>query len=245
MRLTDRVHLVGSGANGFGLSDACDSHVYLVDGGTQAALIDAGAGLDHGRILELIDRSHVDRERIDTIFITHAHADHGAGAGVLAEALGASVVTSEPVKIILEGADAEAASVEVGKRAGTYPPDYTFRPSPVGATVAEGDRVRVGQLEIEVLETPGHAVGHLCFLVHSDDRTDLFSGDMLLFGGRIILQDTWDCDLSAYIGSVRRLAELSVDGLFPGHFSFSVDGGTRHLEAAAAPLERGGIPPVL
>lgn len=245
MQLNDRIHLVGSGANGFGLSNACDSHVYLVDGGTQAALVDAGAGLDPDRIIERIDGTDVDRDRIDKIFITHAHADHGAGAGALADALDAEVVASEPVKMILEAGDADAASIEVGKRAGSYPPDFALRASSVAMTVSDGEVVRVGEVEFEVLETPGHAVGHLCFLVHAGGRTDLFSGDMLLFGGRIILQDTWDCELSAYIRSVRQLMELSIDGLFPGHFSFSVDDGQRHIEAAAAPLAHGGIPPLL
>jgi hydroxyacylglutathione hydrolase len=46
MRLTDRVGLVGWGANGFDLTHPLDCHVYLLHGGSELALIDAGAGLD-------------------------------------------------------------------------------------------------------------------------------------------------------------------------------------------------------
>ncbi|MFO1541441.1 MAG: hypothetical protein ACKOTZ_13530 [Chloroflexota bacterium] len=55
MQLTERIHLVGSGVWGFGLTDRADCHVYLVDGGTEAALIDAGAGVDTPAILALLD----------------------------------------------------------------------------------------------------------------------------------------------------------------------------------------------
>ena len=51
--LTDRIAIVASGGNGFGLTHRSDCHVYLIDGGSEAALIDAlaerriaGAGLD-------------------------------------------------------------------------------------------------------------------------------------------------------------------------------------------------------
>ena len=43
--LTD-IYLVGSGRTGIGISDFYDCHVYLVDGGDEAALIDAGSGVD-------------------------------------------------------------------------------------------------------------------------------------------------------------------------------------------------------
>ena len=45
MKLTDRIHLVGSGSLGFDLTDPFDCHVYLLDGGDELALVDVGAGM--------------------------------------------------------------------------------------------------------------------------------------------------------------------------------------------------------
>src|SRR5579884_3816066 len=45
MRLSERVYLIGGGALGFGISHELDCHVYLIDGGREMALIDAGAGV--------------------------------------------------------------------------------------------------------------------------------------------------------------------------------------------------------
>lgn len=245
MQVNDYVHLVGSGNDGFSLSDRCDCHVWLLDAGDASVIVDCGGGRDTERILELIDGSGRDRGSIEAILVTHAHADHGGGASGLADALGAPVMASAPVADILRRGDASAASVPVGQASGAYPDDYAYRSCPVERELEDGERLRIGNLEIEVVATPGHATGHLCYLVHTHGHRDLFSGDMLLFGGRIILQNTWDCDLAAYLGSVRRLQTLGITGLFPGHLSFSLKGAYRHVDLAAAALDLGKIPPTL
>ena len=74
---------------------------------------------------------------------------------------------------------------------------------------------------------------------------DLFTGDTLFFGGRIVLQSIWDCDLRSHLESLRRLAEHRFNGLFPGHLTFTVTDGERHLRIALDAIDRGGIPPLL
>lgn len=80
---------------------------------------------------------------------THVHADHVTGAGALRERTGAKVAASK------RGAPC------------------------VDVQLAEGDVVRVGRLEVKVLETPGHTDDSLSFLV--GDK--LFTGDALLVRG--------------------------------------------------------------
>jgi hydroxyacylglutathione hydrolase len=245
VQLTERLHLVGSGAYGFGLTHASDCHVYLVDGGTEHAIIDAGAGVDEGRLLERLASSGVDRDRVRHVFVTHAHADHAGGAAGLRDALGAGIACDREVATILRAGDERGASVDIGKAQGTYAPGYAFRATPVDLELADGERVRVGDVTVEALATPGHSIGHMSFLVRTPGRADLFTGDTLLFGGRIILQNTWDCDLQAHLASLRRLGEHRFDGLFPGHLTFSLTDGQRHVRAALEALDRGAIPPTL
>lgn len=245
MQLTDRIHLVGSGVWGFGLTDRADCHVYLIDGGTEAALIDAGAGVDTAAILARIDRSPVPRDRIRHCFVSHAHADHAGGAADLRAALGLDVHAAPDVAAILEAGDEVRASVPVGKAQGTYAPDYVYRAVDRVTRTTDGGRVRVGAVEIETIATPGHAAGHNAYLLHREGGADLFTGDTLLYGGVIVLQSSWDCDLSAHLASLRRLATLPHDGFFPGHLTFSVTDGDRHARAAVDAIERGGIPRTL
>jgi glyoxylase-like metal-dependent hydrolase (beta-lactamase superfamily II) len=245
MRLTRRIHLVGSGVWGFGLSHASDCHVYLIDGGSEAALIDAGAGVDTAAVLALIDESGVPRDRIRHLFISHAHADHAGGAAGLRDALGLTVHAAPEVAAIMETGDEAKASVSVGRAQGTYAPDYVYRAVDRVERTRDGERVRIGEVEIEVVATPGHAAGHNAYLLHREGGADLFTGDTLLFGGVIVLQSSWDCDLGTHLDSLRRLAGHPHDGFFPGHLAFSVTDGARHVRAAVEAIERGAIPRTL
>jgi hydroxyacylglutathione hydrolase len=245
VQLTERVHIVASGMHGFGLTHRSDCHVYLVDGGSEAALIDAGAGVDQGPLLARLAGTPVARDRVRRLFVTHAHADHAGGAAGLRESLGLAVSASPEVAAILRAGDERGASVDVGKAQGTYAPGYAYRATPVDEELGDGARVRVGDVEVEVVATPGHSTGHLCFLLHDGARSDLFTGDTLFFGGEIVLQSTWDCDLRAHLDSLRRLGEHRFEGLFPGHLTFSVTEGERHLRVALDAIDRGGIPPTL
>ncbi|WNZ62462.1 MBL fold metallo-hydrolase [Myxococcus sp. MxC21-1] len=86
---------------------------------------------------------------LSVVLETHVHADHVTGAGVLRERTGATVVASS------RGAPC------------------------VDRTVNHGDIVRVGGLEVRVLETPGHTDDSLSFLC----ERRLFTGDALLIRG--------------------------------------------------------------
>lgn len=245
MQLTDRIHLVASGAQGFGLTHPSDCHAYLIDGGREAALIDAGAGVEPEGLLARLAGTGIEPERIRHLFVTHAHADHAGGAASVRERLGLAVACSPEVAAIVRDGDEERASVDVGKAQGAYAQTYRYRPTDVDTELTDGQVTTVGDLAVEAIAAPGHASGHLVFLVHGAGRRDLFTGDTLLFGGRIILQETWDCDLHAHLATVRSLGRLRFEGLFPGHRTISVSDGMRHVQAAVDALDRGGIPPLL
>lgn len=79
--------------------------------------------------------------------------------------------------------------------------------------VSEGDKVTVGDMEFDVMETPGHTVGSICFI----GKDIIFSGDTLFQGscGRTDLPTgDWD-DIKK---SLKRLAALPGDyQVYSGH----------------------------
>ena len=243
MQLVPRVHLVGSGSGGFDLTDAFDCHVYLLDGGAEAALIDVGIGDGLDAILANVEAAGVAAERIRYVLLTHAHPDHAGGSAKLRERLpNAEVVASAPVAKWVRTGDEEAVSLELGKRAEFYPHDYRLIPAPVEREVAEGERIRVGELELAVVETPGHADGHLSYLVRVGERNVLFGGDLVFFGGLVSLEHTWDCRIREYGRSMAKLRDAAVDVLLPGHHGVSLDGGQRHVDAANRLFDHGFVP---
>jgi glyoxylase-like metal-dependent hydrolase (beta-lactamase superfamily II) len=238
------VYLVASGTQGFSLTDDHDCHVYLLDGGSEAALIDAGGGRDTGAILKNIEDDGVPLDRIRYLLLTHGHADHAAGAAQLREVLDLQVLASRDIADALRQGDEGGTGIalNMAKRAGLYPADFGFQACPVDVELEEGQRVAVGNCELLVMETPGHSAGHLSFLVEKDGAQLLFGGDAVFFGGRILLQNLPDCDLQAYLRTIERLNGLAVDAFLPGHLCLSVHDGQRHLNAAMEALSNLGVP---
>lgn len=247
MKLTDRIYLVASGDLGFSMTDAFDCHVYLVDGGGEAAIIDAGGGRDLSAMLEIIQVNGIRPDQIRSLLLTHGHGDHAAGAAGLRRALGLQVMASRDITDVLRRGDENGAGIGMGpaKEAGIYPPDFIFPACPVDVELSEGQKVRVGDMQLEVLETPGHSVGHLSYLMQADGQQVLFSGDAIFFGGRVVLQNLPDCGLQENVRTIKKLSGLKLDLLLPGHFCFSLSRGQRHLDTAVESLRRLAVPQVL
>ncbi|MCW2522433.1 MAG: hydrolase [Frankiales bacterium] len=181
-------HIVTSGT--FSLDGGTwevDNNVWLIGDEHECVIIDAPH--QAAPIAELIgDRNLV------AILCTHAHDDHVTVAAELAERFGA------PIQ--LHPAD------EVLWRM-TYP-DRSFAP------LADGDLIAVAGTLLEVLHTPGHAPGAVCF--YAAELGALFSGDTLFQGGPGATGRSYS-DFSTILASISgRLLGLPPDTVVhPGH----------------------------
>jgi glyoxylase-like metal-dependent hydrolase (beta-lactamase superfamily II) len=122
--------------------------------GTQA-LIDAAD--DAPTLLPLIGEAG-----LATVITTHRHWDHHRALADVVAATGADVVCGEP--------DATAITEQTGV--------------PVTRPVRHGDRISVGNLDLEVIALAGHTPGSIALLyADPSDRPHLFTGDSLFPGG--------------------------------------------------------------
>lgn len=141
--------------------------------------------------------------------------------------------------------DERAISLDRMRGPGGYPEDYVFAACPVAGELRQGERLTVGRLAIEVIETPGHCGGHLSFSLHRPGGIDLFGGDAIFAGGRVLLQSIRDCSVIDSCESVRRLYALRPDGLYPGHGMVAIERGWTHPYAAMEYVQRMLPPPQL
>lgn len=244
VRLTDRIHLVGSGAAGWALTDPLDSQVYLVTTPDGSVVVDTGTGRSVEAILAEIRRDGLDPTAIAWIVVTHAHADHAGGGAAWRRALpSVRIAASAETVPWLASADEEATSVDRARAAGLYPADYRLEAFEVDRALGPDASLSVGDLEFRAIPSPGHAAGHLAYLVDVDGAMTLFSGDALFPAGRILLQDTWDCDLTAALRSVERLAALGAERLLAGHLEPVIRDALPHFTAATERIARLSVPP--
>ena len=163
------------------------SNAYLVadEPGGTGVLIDGNDDLQ-----PLLDRAEREGIEITHILITHPHLDHVAGLAEAQRQLGG-------VPLV---ASAEAAA-ELEEE--------------IAETLADGETLSTGGLTIEAIATPGHAAGHLAFLVNG---SDLFTADVLFkgtVGGTMAPGASGFADLRA---SVLRLLDLAPETVVhPGH----------------------------
>ncbi len=243
MQLTERIYLVASSEAGWAITDPLDSQVYLVDTGDGLVCIDAGAGRSHDRIVAAVRADGLQPGRIRWVLLTHGHADHAGGAAAWRRAVpGILIGASGQVAGWLAAGDEEALSLDRARRAGIYPTDYRIEACDTDLVLAADSDLDLGELRLRVVPTPGHADGHVAFVGEVDGAVTAFSGDALFPDGRILLQDTWDCDVRLALRSVERLAAFEPERLLAGHLPPILSDAGRHFDLALDRIARLAVP---
>jgi glyoxylase-like metal-dependent hydrolase (beta-lactamase superfamily II) len=232
MKISDGLYLAGSGASGVCTSDEFDCNCYLVDCGGSFALIDTGAGIRPGLMVENMRADGILPGNIRDIFLTHCHADHSGGAAFFKREFNCSVTAPKEEGAMLESGDEGSLGLKIARDAGYYPKNYVLNPCSVDRTVKPGDSIAAGELIFDVYEAAGHSPGGVCYVCSLKAGRTIFCGDLISFGGHISLQNIPGADVHAYARSVSLLDGLDARLFMPGHGIFTVNGGQRHIDAA-------------
>ena len=154
--------------------------------GTNTWVLDDG----HGEVVIIdpgpVDTSHakavmkaVGTRKVVSVLVTHTHLDHAPLANPLARDLDVPAVG--------------------------YAPGPLFEPD---ERLLDGATLPVGQLNLKVVHTPGHADDHLCFRA----RDVLFTGDHILGGSSVMVES-----MGPYLKSLEKLRNTGLERLHPGH----------------------------
>ena len=233
MKLTDEVYMVAAGEHGIKMTHNADCYVYLLDGGDgNLALVDAGVGIDNQAIVDNITAHGFDPKDIKYLFLTHAHTDHVGGTAFFRELSGCQVCLSEGEADLMESADEVALGLNVAKRSGFYPMDFTVKPCPVDIRVKDGQEIQLGSLTLKALISPGHSKAGVSYVMQGKEKRYIFVGDHVTWGGLISLQNypNSGSTLDAYRESAHKFENLEIDAFLPGHMLFTLNNGQKQLD---------------
>ena len=151
----------------------------------------------------LVDVLEADGMRLTGVLATHYHPDH-VGGDMMGYSIAGVAGLLELVSVPIHVQDDEAHLVHKVTGVGD---DHLVRHR-------SGDIVRVGEIEIELIHTPGHTPGSQCFFV--EDR--LVAGDTLFLEGCGRTDLPGGDPRQMYESLTQRLARIPDEAvLFPGH----------------------------
>ena len=176
------------------------------------ALIDVGG--DFQFILNAIKR-HMDPRELDYVILTHSHYDHAAAAGHFKGI--ASIVIHEKEYSLMKAQG--FASFMFGVKFKEFEPDISLK---------GGERIDLGNTELEVIHTPGHSPGSIC--LYERNKKWLFSGDTVFAYGSFGRVDLPGGSARELINSIEKLSELDVRNLYPGHEDVVEGDANEHIK---------------
>jgi glyoxylase-like metal-dependent hydrolase (beta-lactamase superfamily II) len=163
--------------------DGTNTYVVFAGGGAPAVVVDPGPADDAHR--SNVDQVIAEHDLdVAAVFATHHHPDHVAAAADWAADWGVQVVAARP----------DVAG-------------------PQGRVVADGDLLRVGELRLDVVATPGHTADSLSLRLPT---RSVVTGDHVLGRGTAVVAHP-DGTLGGYLDSLRRVLDLGPASLLPGH----------------------------
>jgi len=192
-----------------------ETHSYLLIGAQKALLIDTGLGIANinAEVRELTDLPV-------TAVATHIHWDHIGGHRYFPDFYahgeelnwlnGEFPLSLDQIKaMVLDRCD---------------PPNdfdvdnYEFFQGTPTRVLKDNDTIDLGGRVLQVLHTPGHSPGHMCF--YEEDRGWLFTGDLVYKDTLLAYYPS--TDPQAYLKSIERVAALPVKRVFPAHHSLDI-----------------------
>ncbi|MGC4002153.1 MAG: subclass B3 metallo-beta-lactamase [Pirellulales bacterium] len=157
-KIVGPIHFVGT--KGLG--------VYLIAGSDGHILINTGMEPSGRLIVESIKKLGFNPTDVKLLLIGHAHVDHCGAAAIVQKATGAQIALME----------AEVALLESGGKTDFHygdVPEFRFAPVKVDRVLRDGEQIKLGDIALTALHTPGHTRGSTTFVMNVVDGGRTFT----------------------------------------------------------------------
>jgi len=214
-------------------------NVYAIKNENNAILIDFGSGdvLNH--------LSEIGVDNVEYILHTHYHRD---------QCYGDSIALKKNIKIGVPDIEKKLFSeAEDFWKKKSYYDIYFFKPTfftstyniPLDLTFKEGDTFQFGPYNLKIVETTGHTMGSISYLLEIEGKKLAFTGDLIHSGGKVITyydleyyyNDNGENGIVRSFESFKKLLDNQPDMLLPSHGD-TISDPPSEIKALVARFER-------
>jgi hydroxyacylglutathione hydrolase len=187
-------------------------NLYVIDGGTEWALIDVGEQDTLDEVIDLLRKLDFPLSKCKLLIATHADADHVQGLARARERLKAKTAAHPRAAAVIEAGDAVETYASIPAQG--FQIKGGMPPCKIDVKLKEGDEIKIGKLKLKVWHTPGHTPGQLSFKLGNL----LFSGDNIYRDGCVGAIDAHHgSHIPSFIQSLTRIRDDDAEFLLPSH----------------------------
>ncbi len=185
-------------------------NIYLIDGGTEFALLDIGQLDTLDEVIDLIRAMDFPLSKCKMLLATHADADHVQALAAARERLKTKTAAHARAAVAIEAGDVIETFAKISAQDFSIP----MPPCKIDLKLKEGDAIKIGKLKLDVWHTPGHTPGQLSFKLGNL----LFSGDNIYKDASVgVIDAHHGSNISDFIESLTRIRNDDCEFLLPSH----------------------------
>lgn len=194
-----------------------DCNVYLIELPDALVLVDCGTSEGTTWISQNVASLGHECSDITDILLTHSHWDHTQAVKEWKEMSAATVHLNAVGTAFLFRDDHRLVGYHL------HGPDYVYPVFGVDHSVSDGEHFLLGSTDVLATSLPGHTPDSTLYLFEHPAGRIGISGDIAFAPNKTqtgvlgFLSPLWLSDLDDYVVSLRRLLELKIDVLLPGH----------------------------
>lgn len=200
--------------NLFTICDRSDTNFFIFTDGKDTICIDVGY-ISNTYLKKDFEEINIDPMFISHVFLTHTDMDH---AGALDK--GSKSKWFDNAKVYMSKEEEDLIKKRKRRRFLFYTPIDITRDYSI---INDGDVIKVGKIKVKAIQTPGHTLGHMSYLVN--DKY-LFTGDLLMLKDEKAqpFYYIWNMDHKLDKESIKKIAKLkNVKVLCTAHSKCSFD----------------------
>jgi hydroxyacylglutathione hydrolase len=180
-------------------------NLYLIQDKDSYIAVDAG--FDEKMVAQELKKLNIKPEKISAVFLTHSDQDHIAGLALFNHA-----------RIYISQDEVQLLNGKMHRRF-IFDNHINFKYD----NLKDNQIVKVGNIIIKAISTPGHTPGSMCFLVNGKY---LFTGDTLsLKDGKVgLFNNFFNMDTETQKLSIKKISHLeNVQFIFTAHYGYTTD----------------------